>query len=96
MSRKKIKEMLHMIQILCVTFVLIIIAYAIIRIICGEVIRDTTPTTVIDCDPIEGTYYYEVTVETETGEIYAYYGDYAEVGDKINTTFNGETIVDAK
>lgn len=52
-----------------------------------------TKTRVIECTPIDE--YYEVTVETENGEVYAYFSDdYMDKGTEIITTFDGDRIVD--
>ena len=64
----------------------------------GEFRRETgleTKTRVIECTPIDE--YYEVTVETENGEVYAYFSDdYMDNGTEIITTFHGDEIVDVR
>lgn len=95
-AERKAKEIITMIQVVCIMLLLAIICYALAKNIAMSITGHTAPTTVIGCTPVEGAYYYEVTVETETGEIYAYYGNYVEVGEKINATFSGESIVDVK
>ena len=54
-----------------------------------------TKTRVIGCTPVDE--YYEVTVETENGEVYAYFSDgYMDNGTEIITTFRGDEIVDIR
>lgn len=66
----------------------------------GELRRETgleteTRTIVVGCTPVNE--YYEVTVETENGEVYAYFSDdYMDNGTEIITTFHGDEIVDAR
>ena len=52
--------------------------------------------TVINCEPVKGTEYYEVTVEDADGEVWSYFADnYTENG-VINVLFDGDKIVDVK
>lgn len=66
----------------------------------GELRRETgleteTRTIVVGCTPVNE--YYEVTVETENGEVYAYFSDdYMDNGTEIITTFDGDRIVDVR
>ena len=95
-AERKAKEIITTIQVVCITLLIMIICYAIAREILGSIVGNGKATTVVGCESIPGTYYYEVTVETENGERYAYYGDYREVGDTVNATFSGEAITDAR
>lgn len=96
MLERKIKDVLHTVQMVCVALVLSILAYVVVRLTLATIFETRTLTTVIGCEPVVGMEYYEITVETENGDIYAYYGDYKEIGDTINTTFNGDSIIDAR
>lgn len=96
-AEKKAKEIITTIQVVCIMCLLLIICYAIARETLGFIVDSKAKeTTVVDCSAVPGTYYYEITVETESGERYAYYGDHREIGDTINVTFNGECITDAR
>lgn len=56
----------------------------------------TRECTVVSCEPVKGTEYYEVTVEDSDGELWAYYsGDYTEVG-VVNVLFDDDKIVDVR
>lgn len=95
-AERKIKDMLYTVQMVCVALVLAILAYVIVRLTLATIFETRTLTTVIGCEPVVGMEYYEITVETENGDTYAYYGDYKEIGDTINITFNGNSIIDAR
>ena len=80
-------------------FFAIILCIALIKW-CGELRRETgleteTRTIVVGCTPVNE--YYEITVETENGEVYAYFSDnYMDNGTEIITTFHGDEIVDVR
>lgn len=95
-AERKAKEIITTIQVVCITLLVLIICYAIAKETLGSIVENSKATTVVDCSAVPGTYYYEVTVETESGERYAYYGDYKEIGDTVNATFSGECIKDAR
>lgn len=49
--------------------------------------------TVINCEPVKGTEYYEVTVEDADGEQWAYYdNDAKEVGSTLNVVIKNNAI----
>ena len=56
----------------------------------------TRECTVVSCEPVKGTEYYEVTVEDSDGELWVYYsGDYTEAG-IVNVLFDDDKIVDVR
>jgi len=95
-AEKKAKEIITTIQVVCITLLVLIICYAIAKETLGSIVEHSKATTVVGCESVPGTYYYEITVETESGERYAYYGDHREIGDTVNATFSGESITDAR
>lgn len=87
---KNVREIMSAIFLLIVLICMLLAAREILFATCT-----TQPTTVVDCTMENGNQYYTVTVEDVHGEQWAYYDDeYREVGTILNTSFNGNEIVD--
>lgn len=52
--------------------------------------------TVVSCELVNGTNYYEVTVEDKNGELWSYYSDQYTENGIINVLFDDDKIVDVR
>ena len=94
----KTKEILKEIKMVLGCIILIIVLYAMARTALGY-INSKRITKVVDCEAVNGTEYYEITVELSNGERYAYFDDeYKEIGTVIVASFDSDnsSIIDAQ
>lgn len=96
---KKAKEVIYLINTVCIMLIVLIIAYAITHIILEQLFTNrNTVMTVVDCERSEGNEYYTVTVEDTNGNQWAYYDDeYKGIGTELVIGMNGnDEIIDVK
>ena len=87
----KAKSILKEIRMVLGLVVLIMVAYAMVRVVFIH-IGSKHITKVVDCEAVDGTEYYEVVVELSNGERYAYFDDeYKDVGTVIVATFGDDS-----
>lgn len=96
-EERKAREVVITIKMVLGFVIAILMMYGLTKGILMSIFDTTTPTTVIDCRYVDNTNYYEVTVQTDNGEQYAYYDDdYREIGDVLGVQFENDTITDVK